>query len=184
MEEEKLNEADSEETESVDTVGEEVEESVEVLKQALEAEQTKAEEYLAKWQRAQADFINYRRRSEKEKEELGENTRSYMALKLIPVLDDFERAVSAEPEGSVDSGWVEGIKLIEKKLRTILETEGLSPIQAEGEPFDPYLHEAIRQAPGEEGIILYEVQKGYKFNDKVIRASQVIVGSRETEEIE
>ena len=93
MEEEKSNEIESQE--AAEDI---VEEEDVVLKQALEAETKKAEEYLANWQRTQADLINYRRRTEKEKEEMGELIRSVMALKLLPILDDFERAISAEPD--------------------------------------------------------------------------------------
>lgn len=174
MEEDKINEIEQENTET-----EEAAEDVEVLKQQLQEEKNKAEEYLANWQRAQADFINYKRRSEQEKAELGEYTKSAFVLCILPVLDDLDRALSAEPTGEVDPGWIDGIRLIEKKLRTILETEGLSCIDALGESFDPYLHEAVRQDTGEEGIVLEEVQKGYRFKDKVIRASQVVVGNGE-----
>jgi molecular chaperone GrpE len=177
MEEEKINEIESQE--AAEDI---VEEEDVVLKQALEAETKKAEEYLANWQRSQADLINYRRRTEKEKEEMGELIRSVMALKLLPILDDFERAIAAEPDESVDSKWAEGVKLIEKKLRSVLESEGLSCIECVGEQFDPHLHEAIKQDCGEEGKILYEVLKGYKFNDRVLRPSQVIVGSGETDD--
>lgn len=158
------------------------EEDIDGLKQALLEEKTKAEEYLANWQRSQADFINYKRRNEKEKEELGEYSRAAIVQCVLPILDDFERAISAVPDQAIDANWVEGIRMIEKKLRTILESEGLSCIEAIGEPFDPYQHEAVRQDSGEEGVVLDEVQKGYKFNDKVIRASQVVVGNGETEE--
>jgi len=178
MEEEIINE-----NESQDDVLEEVAgEDVDVLKQSLMEERNKAEDYLANWQRAQADFINYKRRSEKEKDELGEYSRAAIVQCVLPILDDFERAISVVPDQSVDSNWVEGIRMIERKLRTILESEGLSCIEAIGEPFDPYQHEAVRQQQGEEGVVVDEVQKGYKFNDKVIRASQVVVGNGETDE--
>ncbi len=158
------------------------EDDVEVLKQSLLEEKTKAEEYLANWQRAQADFINYKRRSEKEKEELADYSRAAIIQCVLPILDDFERAVSAIPAQAVDSNWVEGVRIIEKKLRTILESEGLSCIEAIGEPFDPYHHEAVRQVTGEEGIVIEDVRKGYKYRDRVIRPSQVIVGNGEPEE--
>ena len=168
------------ENEPRDDVLEGIEEgNVDVLKQNLVEEKTKAEEYLANWQRSQADFINYKRRSEKEKEELGEYSRAAIVQCVLPILDDFERAISAIPDQTVDSNWIEGVRMIERKLRTILESEGLSCIEAIGEPFDPNQHEAVRQDQGEEGVVLDEVQKGYKFNDKVIRASQVVVGNGE-----
>jgi molecular chaperone GrpE len=177
MEEETINENESQE----DVLDGVEEEDVEVLKQSLQEEKAKAEEYLANWQRVQADFINYKRRSDREKEELGEYSRAAIVQCVLPILDDFERAISAVPDEAVDANWVEGVRMIEKKLRGILESEGLSCIEAVGEPFDPYQHEAVRQESGEEGVVLDEVQKGYKFNDKVIRASQVVVGSGETE---
>jgi len=177
MEEEKTYENESQE----DILNGVEEEDVELLKQSLLEEKNKAEEYLANWQRAQADFINYKRRNEKEKEELGEYSKAAIVQCILPILDDFERAISAVPDETVDANWVEGVRMIEKKLRTILESEGLSCIDAVGEPFDPYHHEAVRQASGEEGMVLDEVQKGYKFNEKVIRASQVVVGNGETE---
>ncbi len=154
---------------------------VEVLKQNLLEQKTKAEEYLANWQRAQADFINYKRRSDKEKEELADYSRAAIIQCVLPILDDFERAISAIPEKTMDSNWVEGVRMIEKKLRTVLESEGLSCIEAIGEPFDPYQHEAVRQESGEEGIIIEDIRKGYKYRDRVIRPSQVVVGGGESE---
>jgi molecular chaperone GrpE len=140
---------------------------------------TQAEANLAGWQRTQADFINYKRRSEQEKEEIAKFGSAALVLKILPVLDDFERAVRSLPEDRVKDPWVEGFRLVEKKLRTILETQGLSPIKAVGEVFDPRLHEAIRQDAGKEGVILQEMERGYKFQDRVIRPSKVVVGNGE-----
>ena len=114
MEEETMNENESQD----DVLDSVEEEDVEVLKQSLREEKTRAEEFLANWQRTQADFINYKRRSEKEKEELGEYSRAAIVQCVLPVLDDFERAISAIPEQTVDSNWIEGVRMIEKKLRT------------------------------------------------------------------
>ena len=155
------------------------EENTRVLKQALAEEKAKAESYLASWQRAQADFINYKRRSEQEKEEISHFASLVLILNLLPVLDDFERALAALPTNQVELSWLEGIKLIVRKLQTSLETQGLSSIQAIGEPFDPRFHEAIRQDKGKEGIVIEEVHKGYKFHDKIIRPSKVVVGNGE-----
>jgi molecular chaperone GrpE len=149
------------------------------LEQALAEEKERAQSYLANWQRAQADFVNYKRRSEQEKEELSQFAKSVLILNLLPVLDDMERALASIPSDIAELSWVEGIKLIERKLRGILETEGLSPIKAIGKSFDPYLHEAIRQEKGEEGIVIEEVQKGYEFRNRVIRPSKVVVGNGE-----
>lgn len=175
-------EDNAKEAESRDTGENRVEEDAGVLKQSLLEEKARAEEYLANWQRAQADYINYKRRAEKEKDEIGEFTRCQVILGILPILDDFERALSAVPEDAAGSGWVDGVKMIEKKLRNALETQGVCSIESLGESFDPYQHEAVRQDYGEEGIVLAEVQKGYKLNDRVIRPSRVVVGSGETEE--
>lgn len=157
----------------------EVVEDVEALRQALAEAREKAEANLAGWQRAQADFINYKRRSEQEKAAIGQYANTELMLRLLPVLDDFERALAAIPSRYMKLGWVEGIKLIERKLRTILEAEGLSQIKALGEPFDPNLHDAAMQGRGKEGVVVGEIEKGYKLRDRVIRPSRVIVGNGE-----
>ena len=154
-------------------------EDITVLKQTLAEEKAKAEANLAGWQRAQADFINYKRRTEQEKGEISQFARATFILELLPVLDDLERAFAAIPLRLTKTGWVDGIKLIWTKLRTTMEAQGLSEIKALGEPFDPHLHEAIRQDKGEEGVVVKEVQKGYKFNDRIIRPSKVVVGNGE-----
>jgi molecular chaperone GrpE len=156
-------------------------ENTEALKQALAEEKARAEANLAGWQRAQADFINYKRRAEQEKEEIGNFANSVLMLKLLPILDDWERALASIPDELAKLSWVDGVRLIERKFRGILEAEGLSPIKALGEPFDPNLHEAAMQGKGKEGIVVEELQKGYKFHDRVIRPSKVVVGNGEEE---
>ena len=157
-------------------------EDVEALKQALAEERTRAETNLAGWQRAQADFANYKRWTEQEKEEIGRFANSMLVVNLLPVLDDLERALDSISDELAEFGWVDGIRLIERKFRGILETQGLSSIKAVGELFDPYLHEAVRQDKGEEGMVVEELQKGYKFCDRVIRPSRVVVGNGEVDE--
>jgi len=157
-------------------------EDIEALKQALAEEKAKAEANLAGWQRAQADFINYKQRSEQEKEELVKFVNCLLMLSLLPILDDLERAFASIPKHLAKVSWVDGIGLIERKLQATLESQGLSPIKALGEPFDPSLHEATRQDKGKEGIVIEEVQKGYKFHERVIRPSKVVVGNGEGEE--
>lgn len=147
------------------------------LKQAMAEEKEKAENYLANWQRSQADFINYKRRCEQEKEEIGKFASMAVILSLLPVLDDLERAFTAVPPELDKLNWVEGVRLIYRKLQANLELQGVSAIHALGEPFDPRLHEAVRQDKGRDGIVIGEIYKGYKFRDRVIRPSQVIVGN-------
>jgi len=157
-------------------------EDIETLKQALAGEKAKTEANLANWQRSQADFINYKRRSEQEKEEIGKFANSILMLSLLPILDDLERAFDSIPPHLAKLTWVDGIRLIERKLQASLEAQGLSPIKAIGEPFDPNLHEATMYRKGEEGIVIEELQKGYMLHDRVIRPAMVVVGNGEKEE--
>ena len=159
-------------------------EDIETLKRALAEEKAKAEGYLANWQRAQADFINYKRRSEQEKEEIGKFANATLMLSLLPILDDLERAFTSIPVHLAKLSWVDGIRLIERKLQASLEGQGLSQIKALGEPFDPQFHEAVMQGKGKEGMVIDEVQKGYKLHDRVLRPAMVIVGSGEEVEEE
>ena len=156
-------------------------EDIETLKKLLAETQAKAEANLAGWQRAQADFINYKRRSEQERAEMAQFANSVLVLGLLPILDDFERAFVSIPPRLEKMSWVDGIKLIERKLWVNLEAQGLSPIKAVGESFDPNLHEAVREDKGKEGIVIEELQKGYKLHDRVIRPTMVIVGNGEEE---
>ena len=176
MTEEETNETPDSEAETEVVGGD-----VETLKQALAEEKGKAEGYLANWQRTQADFINYKRRSEQEKEEIGKFVNATLMLSLLPVLDDLERAFKSISPELAKLTWIDGIRLIERKLGANLEAQGLSQIKAQGEPFDPNLHEAVRHGKGEEGIVVEELQKGYKLHDRVIRPTMVVVGNGEEE---
>ncbi len=158
------------------------EENVEALKQALAEEKEKVQSYLANWQRAQADFINYKRRSEQEKEEISKFANSMLMLSLLPILDDLERAFVSIPSNLTKLSWVDGIRLILRKLQASLEAQGLSLIKAVGEPFDPKLHEAAMHGKGKEGMVIEELQKGYKLHDRVLRPAMVVVGEGEMEE--
>lgn len=156
------------------------EEGPESLEEALAEAKQKVEQYLANWQRTQADFVNYKRRSEQEREEIGKFANNQLILSLLPVLDDLERAFESITPQVARLKWVEGIRLIERKLRSALEAQGLSQIKALGEPFDPNLHEATMHSKGEEGMVVEELQKGYMLHDRVIRPSMVVVGNGET----
>jgi molecular chaperone GrpE len=179
-EEEQTNEINETPAGEVEAEAGEIEDA-ESLKEALAEAKAKAEANLAGWQRAQADFINYKKRAEQEKQELGKFANSVLILNLLPILDDFERAFSSIPPSMKKLSWLDGIKLIERKLWAILEAQGLSPIEALGKPFDPQFHEAVRQDKGKDGIVIEEVQKGYMLNDRVIRPAMVVVGNGEEE---
>ena len=132
-------------------------EDVGELQQPLAEEKQKAENYLANWQRAQADFVNYKRRSEQEKKEISKFANWVLMLSLLPVLDDLERAFASIPPSLDKLSWVDGIRLIERKLRSNLETQGVSSIKAMGEAFNPELHEAAMHRKGKEGIVIEEL---------------------------
>ncbi len=157
-------------------------EDIGALKQSLAEEKARAEGYLANWQRAQADFINYKRRSEQEQEEIIKFANTSLMLTLVPILDDLERAFTSIPPHLARLTWVDGIRLIERKLQASLEAQGLFPIKALGEPFDPRFHEAAMHGKGKEGIVIEELQRGYKLHDRVIRPAMVVVGNGEEEE--
>jgi len=156
----------------------------EMLEQALTEERDKAEKYLADWQRTQADFSNYMKRAEQEKKEIIEFANKALVSNLLPILDDFERAFTSMPAKFAKSSWTEGMRLIYNKMKTVLETQGLSEIKARRESFDPRLHEAAAQREGEEGIVIEEIRKGYKFKDNLLRPSVVVVGKGKEEKIE
>ena len=165
------NPADEEGSENV------ILEDIEALKKALSEEKAKVETNLAGWQRTQADHMNYKQQSEQDKGEAIKYANGVLMLNLLHILDDLELAFASIPQRLAKNNWVEGVRLIERKLQIALEAQGLSPVKALGEPFDPRLHEAIRQDTGEEGMVIEEAQKGYTFRDKVIRPSKVVVGN-------
>lgn len=151
----------------------------ESLRAILEEEKGKADNYLKNWQRAQADFINYKRRIEQERAEQIKFANATLILKVLPILDDFERAFANLPHELATLTWLGGIAMIERKLRFVLEQEGVTPIDAMGKDFDPLLHEAVLFEEGtdlQHGKVVAELQKGYKLHDRVIRPTLVKVG--------
>jgi molecular chaperone GrpE len=151
------------------------------LEQALAEEKKKSEDYLTSWKRSQADFINYKRRAEQDRLEFSKFAGASAFLAMLPVLDDLQRAVAAIPGDFAERDWVNGVRLVEKKLLSTLEMQGVKPIIALGMGFDPNLHEAVIQTKGPEGMVVQELQKGYTLNGKLLRAAKVAVGSGEEE---
>ncbi|GAB4516314.1 MAG: hypothetical protein Kow0047_28240 [Anaerolineae bacterium] len=148
------------------------------LETELEAARNQAEEYLDQWRRTAAEFSNYRKRQEREQAEFVKQANAGLILRLLPILDDFDLAFEHLPEDVAQSSWVEGFSLIRRKLQAILEQEGVTAIEAVGQPFDPTLHEAIshEESDGvESGHVIAEVRKGYKLGDRVLRPSLVRV---------
>ena len=151
------------------------------LEKELAEAKKKAEEYLASWQRSQADFANYRRRAEQDKTDLGKYANANLFCDILPVLDDLELALNHIPEEYAKTDWVKGVRLVERKFKSILEKQGVKPVCALGMSFDPNLHEAIKQEKGKEGAVIAEVQKGYTLGERLLRPSRVIVGSGQEE---
>ncbi|MBI2303998.1 MAG: nucleotide exchange factor GrpE [Chloroflexi bacterium] len=149
---------------------------VTALKRALEEERDRAEKYLANWQRAQADFLNLKRRTEQERSDILRFANATLILNLLPIRDDLERALDAVSTAMAGFTWLEGVRLIHRKLQALLEAQGVTQVKAEGELFDPNLHEAVMFEEGEEGKVIEELQKGYKLHDRVIRPAMVKVG--------
>lgn len=151
------------------------------LSQQLEQERARSAEYLDNWRRAAADFSNYRKRAEKETSEFSKFANSTLIARLLPVLDDLDRAFQTVPEDLRDLTWVDGVMLISRKLRAILEAEGLKAIEALGKPFDPNFHEAViheETDKADEGIVTGELQKGYMLGDRVLRPTMVKVAKK------
>lgn len=152
------------------------------LEAKLTEERAQKEAYLANWQRAQADFINYRRQVEMERERVLRERNAQLIRALLPVLDNLERALANVPQELSENPWVKGIYLIADGFRSALKSQGVEPIQAVGKPFNPAYHEAIMQTEGEEGKVISELEKGYLLGDSVIRPTKAIVGLGEKSE--
>jgi molecular chaperone GrpE len=158
-----------------------VENTIEDQVDELARAEEEAAEYLDQLQRVQAEFANYKKRTEREREEFISLANAALIKQLLPILDDCERALQTVPDNLRGLTWVEGIALIERRLRTTLEQEGLTGIDAVGETFDPQVHHAmVREETTErrEDEIIGELQKGYKLHDKVLRPSMVRVAAR------
>lgn len=144
----------------------------------LEAARKQAEENQERYLRVQADFDNFRRRSRQEKEDFARYASSMLVEQLLPVLDNFERAIAASRDTSDFESLLKGIDMIQRQLNQVLEQEGLKPMEAVGQPFNPEFHQAIMQVESEEheeGIVVEELQKGYQFKEKVLRPAMVKV---------
>lgn len=148
------------------------------LEQRLAEAEKQAADYRDQWLRSVADFKNYKRRTDTERAELIKNASADMVLKLLPVMDDFERAIENIPPDVAETAWWGGTQLISQKLRTILESAGVAPISAVGQDFDPNYHDAVlyEEAPGQEGKVVAELQKGYTMHERVLRPATVKVG--------
>jgi molecular chaperone GrpE len=153
-----------------------LEDQISALQTELEAAKVKAEEYLEGWQRARADFANYKKRMEKASEADHARITGRILGRYLDVMDDFQRALKDRPTEDDASIWADGIDLIYRKLQGIIESEGVEEILPEGEQFDPNFHEAISQSESDdhnEGEIVEVVSPGFKIGDRIIRPAMV-----------
>jgi molecular chaperone GrpE len=157
-----------------------LEERLALTQAALEASEVKAAEYLEGWQRAQAEFTNYRKRQERERELMRFEAVGRVVKRYLPIVDDMQRALRDRPLEGEGAAWAEGVELIYRKLMSILEVEGVTIIEAEGQMFDPNLHEAVVQSESDEhesGIVIEVLQTGYKMGERVLRPAMVRVAA-------
>ena len=152
------------------------------LEEQLARAREDAQKYLANWQRAEADFQNYKKRVEQERDENRRFASAALIMNTLPIMDDLERALMSVDAHLAGLTWLDGIRLIYRKLQLILENAGVSAIEVEGQQFDPRYHEAVMHADGPEGKVLAEVQRGYKLHDRVLRPAMVVVGKGKDEE--
>lgn len=151
------------------------------LKDELKACQKERQEYLDGWQRAKADFINARKEEEKNRSQMMQFAKEGILHEILPVVDSFDMAFrDKEAWARVDENWRKGVEYIHQQFVSILENNGLAPIDALGKHFDPMLHSPIESVAVEEkekdGIVLEVVQKGYRMNGKVLRPAKVKIG--------
>lgn len=154
---------------------------IESIRAQLDDARRQADEYLAGLQRERAEFLNFKRRTSEERErELGLAGEG-LIRKVLAIADDFDRAIDNRPAELAGDAWADGVAAIDRKLRALLESEGVRPIDAgPGRPFDPREHEAIANVPGtgrRDGEIVEEVQRGYRLRDRVIRPALVAVAT-------
>jgi len=170
-------------TEQIEGNGEAEEQEAEQepsIEDQLKEAEAKAAEYLDGWQRARAEFANARKRLERGRVEAHSAATVDVVSKLLPIVDDLGRALQNAPPEIVEDPWFEGLDLVNRKLGSMLESMDVRAIEALGQPFDPNYHEALslREAEDvESGIVIEELQTGYRIGDKVIRPSLVNVSA-------
>ena len=139
------------------------------------------EELLEVLRRVQADFANYKRRTEEDRLELQRHSNARLILKFLPILDEFVLAIQHASKDGPEPSWLEGISLIQRKLNALMESENVVKIEALGKEFDPFEHEAMayQESPDHpEGCVMSVVREGYRLNERVLRPALVILAKR------
>lgn len=166
--------------EALDTSGAGLDEQLREVRERLAAAEQEAAENKAGWQRTAADFANFKRRTEQDREATLALANEILLRKLLAVVDDFDRAMASMPRELEHLGWIEGLWAIDRKLRLLLESEGLTPIEAVGRPFDPREHEAVvheETTSAPDGHVMTELQRGYRIRERVLRPAMVAVAN-------
>lgn len=148
------------------------------MEERLEHLEAQAAEYLDGWQRARAEFVNYKKRVERERAASRARIAAELLTRYLDVLDDLDRTLSEMPENIAATPWSHGLQMVYQKMQQVLESEGVTTIEALGEPFDPNFHEAISFVETDdydEGRIVDVIQKGYMLGDRVLRPAMVRV---------
>jgi len=157
---------------------------VKAVKEELKLTDKEAGEYLDYLKRLKAEFENYKRRSQKERERIVSWSNEDLIKQFLPVLDDLERAVGSSQQSRNLASLMEGMRMILDQLKAILQKQGLQEIEAKGEEFDPHYHEALMSvdlAEYPDNLVVEEMRKGYKLNDKILRPAMVKVNKRSEE---
>lgn len=178
--EEKASDVGSPVVESEDEIAAEEIDVLTQLRKELEEVCAREAQYLDGWQRARAELDNARKRFRREQEQVWAAALADTLARVLPVLDDMERAIETLPEDLSDHPWVEGVALIRRKLDQLLMQAGVEPVETEGQEFDPFTHQAVTHEPSDTvqaGHIIAELQKGYRMGDRILRPSMVRVSS-------
>lgn len=151
-------------------------ETIEGLRAQLDEERNRAQAYYGSWQRERADFQNFKRRTDDDRQKGAMFANVALVMNLLPVVDDLERAIAGSEQNNETAAWVEGVRAIIRKFTGALEAAGVKEIAADGQPFDPNRHEAVMHEPGEPDQVVRVLQKGYTMGERVLRPAMVSVG--------
>lgn len=157
-----------------------VEADLEELRQENEKLRADANDLLDKYRRALADFANYRKRQDRDREQQATLITVDVLRRVVPIIDDLDRALKHIPEELSEQGWVEGVVLIKRKMDGLLNDFHVEPIEAVGKPFDPNYHSALLQEHSEEypaGMVMEELEKGYQLGEYMLRPTLVKVSA-------
>ena len=179
--------SNGEETEQGPVEGDVQEEKSQTLEEELAEATREKDQFRLMALRAQADLENYRKRAGEEREEARRSANTAILLRVLSVIDDFERAMALVPDDAVAPGWLEGLQLVHKSMTALLESENVSRIEAIGSTFDPHESEAVlyqESTSAADGEVISVIREGYRQRDRVLRPAQVIVAKRVEEHSE